>query len=228
MKTGLIPSEVAVRVITLEGFPDSVEVGLRAKRSAISLGFSNSELSWARVPGTKTSQFLKSYSIAVDAIQKSRFSRPDRAIACFASHFELWLEASERQSPTMILEHDAILRSKRFLSRIRPESGLISLGKPSYGRSRWPKKWGAQPLFSKHHLPGAHAYIVFPWAARQLVGSAMNGSVEPTDVYLSLRRFSWLHEYFPWPATAEETFSTVQDSPGLVGKRKLTRDYRLV
>lgn len=228
MTAGLLPSQVSVRIITLEGFADSVAIGLRAKSSALSLGFSDSDLSWAYVPGKKTSQLLKGYSINVDSIRKSRFSRPDRAVACFASHFALWLEASERLAPTLVLEHDAVLTGKRFLGGIRPGHGLISLGRPSYGRSRWPKKLGVQPLFSKHHLPGAHAYIVFPWAAKQLVGSAINGCVEPTDVFLSIRRFPWIHEYFPWPATAHETFSTVQDSPGLIGKRLLTRDYRLV
>ena len=109
----------------------------------------------------------------------------------------------------LILEHDA-----RFIKKREPflrfYDGVLSIGKPSYGKYFIPRKEGINPLTSKRYLPGAHAYLVSPFAADQMIREARNGIPRPTDVFIHTQTFPWIQEYYPWFVEVEDTFTTVQ------------------
>ena len=107
-----------------------------------------------------------------------------------------------------------------------PYTYVCNFGKPSYGNWITPKTLGVNPLTSKKYFPGAHAYGVKPEGAKQLVYEATS-SGKPTDVYLHTDTFSWLQEYYPWPAEARDNFTTIQNVNGCLAKHNYNEDYEI-
>jgi GR25 family glycosyltransferase involved in LPS biosynthesis len=108
--------------------------------------------------------------------------------------------------------------------------GVLSYGRPSYGRFVKPPKFGVNKLVSKQYLPGAHAYLISPKAAKVLVATA-GREPEPTDVYINNQRFDFVEEYYPWPVEVMDEFSTVQNRRGVMAKHGFQKDpnnYRLL
>ena len=101
-----------------------------------------------------------------------------------------------------------------------------NLGQPSYGAYRTPDTLGINRLTSKAYFPGAHAYLVNPEGARLLISLAKVHAC-PTDLYLNLKVFDWLTEYYPWVAEARDTFSTIQNFVGCKAKHGYNSDYTL-
>lgn len=156
-----------------------------------------------------------------------QWSRAHNAMACFLSHYTLWEKAAETGEDILIFEHDAVIRDE--IPNV-PFKGLLSFGKPSYGKYITPSTLGVNKLVSKQYLPGAHAYIVKPHAAEKLIRKAQF-EAQPTDVFLHNSRFDFLEEYYPWPVEVDETFSTVQAVRGCGAKhayRKAPDLYRLM
>ena len=65
-----------------------------------------------------------------------------------------------------------------------------------------------------------------PEGAKQLVYEATS-SGKPTDVYLHTDTFSWLQEYYPWPAEARDNFTTIQNVNGCLAKHNYNEDYEI-
>ena len=158
----------------------------------------------------------------IDDAQK--YSRYQNVISAFLSHFTLWQMAAANNEETMILEHDAV-----FVNSVPTISydKVISIGKPSYGKFNTPTTLGVNPLQSKRYFPGAHAYIVKPQGANELLLEA-SLNAGPTDVFLSLDTFPWLQEYYPWPVEARDTFSTIQKERGCYAKHNYNERYRVL
>lgn len=117
----------------------------------------------------------------------------------------------------IICEHDALM------ARALPElesSGhyLVNLCQPSFGKWKQPP-CGIGPLVSKPHLPGATAYYLHPNGARLLLEKAAT-EAEPTDVFLSLKRFPFIRESFPYSFVCDQHFTTIQNPEGCRAKHQ--------
>lgn len=143
------------------------------------------------------------------------YSRTPNAVAAFLSHFSLWKMCAESGFEMTIFEHDAVCVNN--IPTNISYNGVISLGKPSYGKYQTPPLLGVNKLTSKPYFPGAHAYRIKPAAAQMLVDQARL-EAKPTDVFLNIKTFPFLQEYYPWPVEAHDTFTTIQAPIGCVAK----------
>lgn len=154
----------------------------------------------------------------------SKYSRIENCMSAFYSHYSLWKKCVELNTNIIIFEHDAIMVNDipKFLNF----RGCINLGKPSYGNFKIPRKLGINPLTSKGYFPGAHAYMISPRGAKEMIALAKI-KAEPTDVFLRLENFSWLEEYYPWPAECKDNFTTIQHENGCAAKHGYNSDYTI-
>lgn len=209
-------------VITIMNMERSVEIAQRCIASAKQFGI-EVEMFKAITPKDNVYKIAEEREINLSGFDE-RYSRKDNAIACFLSHHSLWNEAIKTNESILILEHDAIFVNSIDLNM--NFKGLISLGKPSYGKYSTPRV-GISPLTSKGYLPGAHAYIVKPNAATDLINKSKVCS-RPTDVFIDRKVFSWIEEYYPWPIEVKDTFTTVQKRPGCVAKHSYTEGFEII
>ena len=156
------------------------------------------------------------------------WSRQDKAMACFFSHYSAWAIAEASNKPILILEHDAVFKKKIDLDALE-FNGILNIGKPSYGRFETPHFSGVGAFVSggQGYLKGAHAYVVSPEAASDLIKLAKT-KAGPADLFISLQNFPRMEEYYPWPVVVEETFSTVQKEKGTLAKHAYDKDYKVI
>jgi GR25 family glycosyltransferase involved in LPS biosynthesis len=156
---------------------------------------------------------------------ESQYSKKENALACFLSHRSLWEYSVETNQPVMILEHDAI-----FQDRLPPTLAFnqcITLGQPSYGTFRTPMTLGVSGLVQADYFKGAHAYIVKPNAAQDMLDKVPDYS-RPTDIYLNVLNFPWLEEYYPWPVRVDDSFTTIQETAGCRAKHNFKKGIELI
>jgi GR25 family glycosyltransferase involved in LPS biosynthesis len=154
-----------------------------------------------------------------------RYSRFENCLSAFLSHHKLWSWSVENNEEILILEHDAYFNNE-IPSNVT-HRGVLSLGAPSYGKYNIPKLLGVNPLQSKAYLPGAHAYIVKPEAAKVLIEKAKEFA-QPTDIFLANYNFPFMDEYYPWPVSAKDSFSTIQNEEGCHAKHNNGPGYKLL
>ena len=157
------------------------------------------------------------------------YSRYENALACFCSHHMLWNLSLARKEPILILEHDAVFISDPKLDELNFDK-LLNIGKPSYGQFDIKNNPGIYPAFSKNngaYLGGAHAYIVKPDAAIELINKAKEKAF-PTDIFLSRKTFPWIQELYPWPVIANDSFTTIQNEKGCIAKHNYNKDYKII
>jgi GR25 family glycosyltransferase involved in LPS biosynthesis len=149
----------------------------------------------------------------------------DAATGCFLSMYLLWRRIRERNAPAIILEHDAVFTARPDLDN---PGEVVNLGRPSYGEYREKDEPGVYPLFSKEggYFPGSHGYYVTPTGADRLIRAAHRDGVQPADLFLSIRRFPWLKEIYPWVVEARSDFSTVQNEAGARAQHCYQRNRR--
>ena len=210
-------------VITIEGMIESEKCADRCIKSGAKYGV-QIEKSFAFTPhhapltianelGIKTKGFVEKYS------------RFENCLSAFLSHQHLWDWAVKNKEDVLILEHDAVFTD--FLPEFLNFKGVLSLGAPSYGNFIKPKTLGVNTLISKQYLPGAHAYIVKPNAAKTLLQKSKEYA-QPTDIFLSNRNFDFIEEYYPWIVEARDSFSTIQRVEGCGAKHNYGETYRLL
>lgn len=209
-------------VITIKNLDRSVEVSNRCIESAKKFGIDVEKFD-ATTPIDNVYKIAEERGINLSGFDE-RYSRKENAIACFLSHHSLWKLAVETNENIFILEHDAVFVSG-FDQNINFK-GILSLGKPSYGRYNTPQK-GISPLTSKNYLPGAHAYIVKPKAATELINMSKVLS-KPTDVFIDRRTFPSVEEYYPWPVEVRDTFTTVQKTAGCIAKHNYKEGFEII
>jgi len=209
-------------VITIMNMERSVEIAQRCIDSAKTFGI-EVEMFKAITPKDDVYKIAEEKGINLSGFDE-RYSRKENAIACFLSHYSLWDLSVKTSENILILEHDAV-----FVNGVDLNinfKGLLSLGKPSYGKYNTPRD-GISPLTSKNYLPGAHGYIVKPSAAVELINKSKVLS-KPTDIFIDRRSFSWIEELYPWPVEVKDTFTTVQKRPGCVAKHSYTEGFEII
>lgn len=143
-------------------------------------------------------------------------------MACSISHYLLWRECVNSNTPILILEHDAVF--VRELPDI-DFYGAIQINDPAGGGFRGKHHSrlmidrgtiGVHPLTKKRpddsKIPdgfsGNSAYIVKPWAAEKFINAFHEYGVWPNDATICLQLFPWLEEYYPFISTVNQTQST--------------------
>ena len=211
-------------VITISGNTRSMQAAARCQSSARMFDI-EVERHEACTPADKPADFLKGRGISPDNFDEV-YSRHQNCMAAFSSHFSLWERCAISNEEFLILEHDAyfvngIPKNLNYLH-------VMTVGKPSYGNFQTPPMIGVNPLTHKRYFGGAHAYLVKPSGAWNLIETAQRGYAKPTDVFLCKEHFPWLQEYYPWPVEARDNFSTIQNMNGCVAKHQFNREtYRL-
>lgn len=152
------------------------------------------------------------------------YSRIANCAAAFHSHYSLWKHCIDINEEVLVCEHDAVFVND--VPNIIYFDKCISLGKPSYGKWNTPNTFGINPLTSKGYFPGAHGYIVKPAGAKEFIKQA-KVFARPTDVFLSMKNFPWLQEYYPWPIEAQDSFTTIQNVNGCLAKHNYGETYRV-
>ena len=153
---------------------------------------------------------LKTSHFTVNSV----YSRMEPSMCCFLSHRELWKKSFLDNKSIIVLEHDAVFKDKIPNSAMMHK--FVNLGKPSYGKFRKPVAGeGIYNLFSKEsgYLPGTHAYMVTPEAAKELLQKAKTHPA-PADLFLNRDFFPWIMEAYPWPIEADDRFTTIQKIEG--------------
>jgi glycosyl transferase family 25 len=209
-------------VITIKKLDRSVEIAERCIESGKMFGIDIIMFD-AITPENDVYKIARERDINLSGFDE-RYSRKENAIACFLSHHSLWGLSVETNEPILILEHDAVF-TRRFDTTIDFKS-LLSIGKPSYGRYNTPAI-GISPLTSKSYLPGAHAYIIKPHAAKELINKS-KVCARPTDVFIDRRIFPWIEELYPWPVEVKDTFTTVQKTAGCVAKHSYKEGFEII
>lgn len=210
-------------VITIMDNPDSVKSADKCIKSAERYGIKVEKFP-AVTPKDNPIQRAEKKSIPIKGFEE-RYSRFENCIAAFLSHFTLWEKCIKTNQTLMILEHDAYFVNA--VNVFMEFDKLINIGSPSYGKVRTPYLLGVNPLTSKQYLPGAHAYMIKPKGAAELIRRAYIDA-SPTDVFIHKTRFPWLQEYYPWPVEARDTFTTIQKTEGCLAKYNYNENYKIV
>lgn len=153
---------------------------------------------------------------------KEPYSRFYNCVSAFLSHYTLWEQCLKDDERYLIFEHDAVVVNN-IDTKVNSQ-GCVSLGKPSYGGYKNPSILGLGPLVSKGYFPGAHAYMLDPFAARFILERARLFA-RPTDLFLNRETFPFLQEMYPWPVEAKDTFSTIQKQVGCIAKHNYGEEY---
>ena len=77
-------------------------------------------------------------------------------------------------------------------------------------------------------MPGAHAYVITPTGAKELINSARALGGQPTDVFINNGRFPWIQELYPWVAEAKDSFTTIQQTKGCLAKHGYGEAYDII
>lgn len=210
-------------VITIEKNSRSVEVAERCIRSGVQFGLHIDKFS-AFTPDDKPYDMLDYLKLPHQNFHE-RWSYPEKCISAFLSHFKLWNECVRLEEEIMIFEHDAVIQQPIMFNQ--PYYGLLSYGAPSYGKFNTPLSFGVNPLISKKYLPGAHAYLINPKGAKEIIRQAYINA-GPTDVFLNTNNFPWLEEFYPWPVIADDSFTTIQREEGTLAKHNYDKGIEII
>lgn len=204
-------------VITIMDNPKSVDVADRCIHSGEMVGMEIEKFP-AITPKDDPAKLMRAEGIGTESFNEV-YSRLANCQAAFMSHYSLWKKALDTGEEITIFEHDAVILDP--IPNMVFE-GCINLGQPSYGRWNDPLTFGVNVLTSKRYFPGAHAYRVNQWGAKQLIQQAKK-MAKPTDVFLHIDTFPWLQEYYPWPAIARDSFTTIQSDRGIIAKHSYVK-----
>lgn len=212
-------------VITIMENPKSVQAARRCILSGKACGM-EIEMFPATTPSNcNILEYTKENGLPVTRFLNSKYSNEEYSIAAFLSHYFLWVKSASIYEEITIFEHDAYITSP--IPDTIAYSKCINLGKPSYGKFNTPSNLGVNRLTSKPYFPGAHAYRVNPNGANLLTFEARK-TAAPTDVFLNVHSFPWLEEYYPWPAEARDSFTTIQKKEGCLAKHNWNEGYEIL
>ena len=192
-------------VIAIQDNERSVNIANRCIKSAAKHGTTVEMFSAVTPRNTDIYKLAEQEGISPNGFSEV-YSRLDNCIAAFLSHYSIWKLAAEASQPVTIFEHDAVVVD--YIDNVQFDR-VVTLGKPSYGKHVQAPILGLGSLISKQYLPGAHAYIVSPIAAKKMIKRAKIDA-GPTDVWIHNERFDFIQEYYPWCCEAKDNFSTIQ------------------
>ena len=201
------------RVITIQDNERSMQTARRTIKTGAK--YNVEVLNWkATTPKDDPEQIAEDKGIPTEGF-KEVYSRFDRCLSAFLSHHSLWEHCVEINEDILILEHDAVFVAPPPI--ITYHYGIVNFGKPSYGKHQQAPTIGLGAMHSKQYLPGAHAYLISPEAAKLLIDTAKI-EAGPTDVWIHNSRFNFIQEYYPWPCEVKDNFSTIQVERGCLAK----------
>lgn len=160
----------------------------------VSQYFNDNNLKWTypwsgMVHDFKSGLKLSSYQTAV----------PEKRMACFASHYDLWRKCHSSGSPILILEHDSIFIKKiNYQYLLDSKYGIISINDPrgatrkssQYHDSIQSCKEDVAPAANiddfmvPQGLPGNSAYIIKPALAAKLIETVHEYGAWPNDAIM--------------------------------------------
>ena len=154
---------------------------------------------------------LKQFPYNTDDIRKK--------IGCTLSHYLLWEWCVKFDEPILILEHDAVF--VRPLPDIQFE-GICQINDPS-GCTPRGRQW-SETLKRKGEgvhkktvifndgrpdgLAGNSAYVIKPWAAKELINKTRELGIWPNDAIMCRQLFPYLEEYYPFVTIVNQGQST--------------------
>ena len=163
-----------------------------------------------------TGLFLKAYGTA----------DIKRVMACSYSHMKLWKWSADNNETIVVLEHDAFFTRTFDPDELvsDPSWGVIGLNDPR-GNTRKGQLFhnivsaneGIQVVPSidtteEPPLPmgiaGNSAYIIRPFAARELLKSTKELGVWPNDAIMCKQLFPWLRVVYPYYSTTQRNVSS--------------------
>jgi len=209
-------------VITVKEHEQSVQAAKRCIKTAKKFDI-EAYLWFGYTPENNPDRIAEKKGIPTDRF-KEIYSRYERCLSAFLSHYSLWEHCVANNENYLILEHDAY-----FVNGIPNviKHPIVSLGKPSYGKYQTPNTLGEGPLMSKPYFPGAHAYHITPAGALDLINKAKE-CAGPTDVFINLETFPYLQEVYPWPIEARDNFTTIQNKNGCIAKHNYGETYEIL
>lgn len=214
-------------VITIMDNPKSVAAAKRCIQSGISQNIKIEHFK-AVTPKNNLAKLLEEneiYNLAEFKADSGKWSRYDRVVAGFLSHFYCWKKCVENNELTLIFEHDAVITGT-FPASMHFDK-CITIGKPSYGKFNTPTQFGVNPLIHKKYFGGAHGYLISPSGAKELIAMAKIAP-GPTDTFLNLDNFPFLQEYYPWLVEAKDSFTTIQNENGCQAKHNYNETYEII
>jgi GR25 family glycosyltransferase involved in LPS biosynthesis len=158
----------------------------------------------------------------------------EKVIACAVSHLMLWVYCATKDSPDpiLILEQDALLTRKFDLDEIVASNtdnhklGVVGLNDPR-GTTRKGHHYynlcmnlptpGIHPIPDidgpnepplPHGLAGNSAYIIWPWAAKELIKGVSMYGLWPNDALMCKQLFPFLRLTQPFYTCVQNTVSS--------------------
>lgn len=127
-------------------------------------------------------------------IKKDAWERPlmPTEVACFLSHFKLWIRVAKGKDAVLILEDDAILADllPDFIGHISSLENVDYLSLETRGRKKLIgnvqslcSTLGIAPLYQDR--TGAAAYVLWPSGAQALVDKCLKKGAALTDAFIS-------------------------------------------
>jgi GR25 family glycosyltransferase involved in LPS biosynthesis len=211
-------------VITIQDIEQSVQAAKRCIRSGQSYGATIKHFDAITPRNTNLIEMCKEEGIDTAGFREV-YSRFDNCVAAFLSHYSLWKQCAKGYDDYLILEHDAVVVNQ-LNSDIKFDM-CCNIGKPSYGKFNNPSHIGVGQLQSKRYFGGAHAYLLSPKGAKELIRQAKI-QAKPTDVFLHLDTFPWLQETNPYIVEANDSFTTIQQTQGCLAKHNYGETYEIL
>jgi len=143
----------------------------------------------------------------------------NKRIAAAQSHYKLWKHCVGINEPIMILEHDAIFTHKFEAPSTTLNVGAYSINDPkgaTFKSKDYSNKvkegfntvpWVA-PENIPQGLPGHSAYVITPWAARDIIEKQDSIGWWPNDAIMCKQLCEWLYVYKPFFTKTQGVKST--------------------
>ena len=143
----------------------------------------------------------------------------NKRIAAAQSHYKLWKHCVGINEPIMILEHDAIFTHKFEAPSTTLNVGAYSINDPkgaTFKSKDYSNKvkegfntvpWVA-PENIPQGLPGHSAYVITPWAARNIIEKQDSIGWWPNDAIMCKQLCEWLYVYKPFFTKTQGVKST--------------------
>ncbi len=129
-----------------------------------------------------------------------------KRMACAMSHYCLWLKSYETRENILVLEHDAEFTCKLDIDIDQNRFGVLGINSP-IGATRKsqvyhdmiqknPNQYQEVPYIDDIKIPqglaGNSAYIVTPWAAKEMIDKVYEYGLWPNDAIMCRQLFPFL------------------------------------
>ena len=154
-------------------------------------------------------------------LQGYRTNDVKKVFACLISHARLWIRCVKLNEPIMVFEHDAKL-IRPFDPNFEWEGGVLGLNDPRgatfnspqyhvHIASKGPGVHRAPyvtDVSRPQGLAGNSAYIIKPFAAKQLLEKLKETGGWPNDALMCNQHFDWIKVLYPYATGLQRVRST--------------------